>query len=755
MCNEGLNMMHFMRAGLTAVLVTVVLTGLTPGLAMGQDGGDGPRDLEAPATATGMTEWRDPWRDDFQLVVSGTRVEQRIFEAPRSIAAVDRTRINEMQARTTTEALRETPGVFMQETNRGSGTPFLRGFSGPQNLMLVDGVQFNLSTFRTGPNQYLALTDPLAMSHIEVLRGPSSVLYGNGAMGGVINFVTRSPEVSRGATEVHGEALMRFASADFSPTTAGEMTVSAGPFAMLVGGSYSHFGTLRLGENGELPLSAYEAGGWRLKLVYSPTWNHTLSASYFGATIQNAGRIDDLGKGDTRDYDNLDHFAVLRYRYRDTGIVRDVQVAGVYHRWDEGQSRYTCGRDADGIVIDNAGCAERRAGVVEKLRFNDDAVDSAGATASVTLEPWREHLTLMLGGEFFHDWIASSRGDAAAADGFVLVPAERGTFSDGATYRSLGVFVHTDIVPVRFGGKFGELHVTGGGRFSNFAANADDVPGLGTVNYEFSGFVGSGGIQWMNPEMFNLYVSFAQGFRAPNLEETTVLGDQGDKFYVPNGGLNPEKSNTIEGGARFDFGPVELGAAYFHSFLSDFLEDADATFEGASEVDGKPVRQRVNRQGGTIRGVEASIAAQLWRFTVSADTTWTEGEVELADGTLTPGRRIPPLFGRAGVRYTHTADLFYVETFTQWQTRQTSLAPGDQTDLRICETSAYSGALKNPCTEGTPGWATANIRAGWKLTKHFDMQLALLNLTDNRYRWYASGIDAPGLDARLTIGARF
>jgi hemoglobin/transferrin/lactoferrin receptor protein len=224
---------------------------------------------------------------------------------------------------------------------------------------------------------------------------------------------------------------------------------------------------------------------------------------------------------------------------------------------------------------------------------------------------------------------------------------------------------------------------------------------------------------------------------------------------VPNNGLAPERSDTVEAGLKFDMPAFALGAAYYRSFLSNFLDDADATYNGASQIDGKPVRQRVNRQSGTYDGVEGSITGRFWRLTLTTQLTWTRGEVEQKDGTFVPGRRIPPLFGRAGLRYDHPDETFFVELFTLWAGQQTDLNPGDKTDLRICETTAYSGTLKATCNEGPPGWATLNARGGWNITKVWRLDLAVLNIADARYRYYGSGIDAPGIDGRVSVGARF
>ncbi|MCO4748028.1 MAG: TonB-dependent receptor plug domain-containing protein, partial [Proteobacteria bacterium] len=127
------------------------------------------------------------------VVVTGTRVEQDPHDVARSITVIEE---QDPTDRDLPELLEQAPGVHMQLTNRGSGAPFLRGQVGPQNLVLVDGLAHNLSTYRTGPNQYLAVVDPFG-DRIEIVRGPSSVLYGNGAMGGVIH--VQSQPIGTGA----------------------------------------------------------------------------------------------------------------------------------------------------------------------------------------------------------------------------------------------------------------------------------------------------------------------------------------------------------------------------------------------------------------------------------------------------------------------------------------------------------------------------------------------------------------------------
>jgi len=684
------------------------------------------------------------------VVVTPTRGEQTILETQRSVNAIDEERRTELGARSIPDMLEGQTGVQVQRTNRGSGAPIIRGLIGPQNLIVVDGVRLNTSTFRTGPNQYLALIDPNAVYRVEVVRGPSSVLYGNGAMGGVMRMFTVDPVVGLG----HGATVSgRVASADISGGGSARYEGSAGDFGWVLGGTYDHFGTLRAGGGEDVPVSEYDAAYWQAKLRWEPSPTWSLNAAYLGMLMRDAGRTDKLGRGEVRLYDNDDHLAYLRLNWTGYGVVKSLRTAFSFHRLDELVERANCATNDDKTVVDRARCAALDAAVIEKRRRNDDRADVLGGDFELGLGFLDDRLRLITGADLYLDDVGSTREDAKADDGFVFTPKARGNFSDGSTYLSVGTYLHADAVVARMKDVF-DVRLNGGARFSHFSANAPDVPGVGEVDYGFNGLVGSGGVQFVVPDKLNVYASFVQGFRAPNLQETTVLGNTGSKFEVPNADLKPERSNTIETGAKARLGAFQVSAVYFYSMLEDAIDEEPATHEGAAEVDGTPVVRRVNTAEGLYQGVEGGISVDWWRFTAAAGVAWIQGELTDGDGVTTDARRVPPLSGTASIRYTHPDRRAYGEVGVRWAARQDALHPSDLKDLRICETARYSGLLKDNC-DGTPGYAALTLRGGWRFHPMVRADLSISNLLDSEYRVHGSGFAAPGIDARLSLTAVF
>jgi len=124
------------------------------------------------------------------IVVTATRTATRLDEATNSVTVVGDHAIEQRQAETVSELLRDVPGVdIVQNGSRGTSTEiFIRGAEADQTLVLIDGVPLNSVT--VGQFDFGTLTTD-NVERIEVVRGAGGALYGSQAVGGVVNIITR------------------------------------------------------------------------------------------------------------------------------------------------------------------------------------------------------------------------------------------------------------------------------------------------------------------------------------------------------------------------------------------------------------------------------------------------------------------------------------------------------------------------------------------------------------------------------------
>lgn len=669
----------------------------------------------------------------YETVVVAARSPDDPFRSDRSVTTVDTRSLAEQAPRTTPEALWEAPGVFVQQTNHGGGSPILRGMVGPQNLILVDGVRLNNSVYRTGPVQYLNLVDAMSLERIEVLRGPGSVLYGSDAMGGVLRlFPMGSLWRDAAGTEIVGRVSGIGGSADNQRSGHARLGVAHGGLRALVGATLRRFGDLEAGPDvGRQIYTGYDQDSASARLAYRVQdgvlagW--TVTTAWLWTRLSDAGRTDKLYDAHSLSmYDNDDQLAYLRLSAPLPAIDSDAELTLSYQGFFERKDTIALRDDL----------------VTEVSTTRDETwADTIGLDLQWTTRLIENRLRLLGGGMWYRDRVDAERWFRRAEAPFAARPDPG--FPPGSTYDNYGAWLVAEGEPwVGDGGH--ELRLALGYRLHGMVGQAPARGELPAVDESYLGHVFLGSVRYAWADRLTAAATFSQGFRAPNLSEAVLLGDTGKYFHIPNPDLGPEAADVIELLARGRVWRLTLGAAGYVSLLHDLIRREPTTWRGATEVGGKPVAWDVNGGEGTLWGVEAEAELELPAgFSLSGSLAWAWGEEKLDDGSAVPLTRIPPLFGRAAARWASpwAGPLRgFAELYVLAAGKQDRLSPEDEADARIPE-------------GGTPGWTTLNLRAGVEAAGDLRVTLDARNLLDETYKYHGSGVYGPGASVVLSVTA--
>jgi len=536
--------------------------------------------VTSTAAAVAQTNWaaRLP-----EVVVTATRSESVAFDLPYSALSLSRDVIqDEHLSRTLPEALREIPSVMIQKTAHGQGSPYIRGSTGFRTLLLIDGIRLNNSTFRDGPNQYWNTVDPFSVERLELVKGPSSVLYGSDAIGGTVNALTLAPP-----DHLTGRVYYRFASAEDSHTGRAEAGGKTGPFSFMAGVSVKSYGDIS-----EQPKTGYDEWDTDLKAEYRIADTRKLVAAWQHVVQDDAWRT---------------HRTIYAVPFHGTAIGSDREL--IYdQRRDLAYLQY----HADEIV-----------GAVDSLRLSA-SYQFQGEDMNLLRNNFRRELSVVdvhtmglwaqlvspspvgtwtYGAEYYRDWVNSGQ-TTYNSNGTVNAVAIQGPVADDATYDLVGLYVQDELP---FGQRWKLIL---GGRYTYAGVDAGKVrnPITGTqmsLRDDWHSAVGSGRVIYQLDEQnhWHIFAGVSQGFRAPNLSDLTRLDiARSGEIETAAPGLRPEEFITGEIGLKAQYDKFDAELSYYYTDIRDMIVRAPTgnIISGAFEV------TKRNAGDGYLQGIELS-----------------------------------------------------------------------------------------------------------------------------------------------------
>lgn len=152
------------------------------------------------------------------VVVTASRTEQLVKEAPAAVEVITREDLDKMGAENLAQALQLAIGIDVSENGMVGNSVAIRGAKSNQTLIMVDGMRIRTeNTDQTANNYELQRVNMADVERIEIVRGATSSLYGADAMGGVINIITKTPD--KASQSVFADYTTKQADAGFRVAT--------------------------------------------------------------------------------------------------------------------------------------------------------------------------------------------------------------------------------------------------------------------------------------------------------------------------------------------------------------------------------------------------------------------------------------------------------------------------------------------------------------------------------------------------------
>lgn len=667
--------------------------------------------------------------------------EKAQFDVPYSTAVVGKTRAtNELQTKTLPEALRYEPGIMIQQTGSGQYSPYIRGLTGYRTLLMVDGIRVNNAVMRDGPNQYWGTVDPLMVDSYDLIRGPTSALYGSDAVAGTLNVKTQSWQTREDGRNWGGRAYYRYGMADNSNIGRLEIGGKTGPFDMWLGVSGKAFNNLTTGNGQNNPHTDYDQESMNAKLRYHIDKEDMLTFAYQydnqndvwrtqSTIFQIPFRGSAVGTNLARPLNQRRQLGYFRYEGNNLGAIDALTLTLSYQQMQEEEQ----------VVSAN--------GTSQTNNFNDDTLGFQVRASSDTRIG-----VLDYGLEYYHDDIQSD-GNQYNAKGILTRVKRQGTVANDSTYDQVGVYLQDTYT-------FGNFELTGGGRF-NYArvhlgqgTDASTNKNADNFNNDWANGVGNGRILYHVNKEWNVYGSVAQGWRAPSVYDLSGQGlNRSGEVQTYSLNLKPENFITYEAGVKTQYQNFDASAAYYYNDIDNMIVRAPVPDprkpSQALKFGGNTVVEGRNSGQGHIQGVELTGRYHFSENWASfANFTWTDSSILDYPGTTqqmgsTPVTRMIPINGTFGVRWDASDRQFWVESTVTAVSQQSRLSFSDKRDTQRIPPG------------GTPGYTLLALRGGWNPIKDLRTSVALENLLDEKYRVHGSGINGPGRQVVLTVDYRF
>ncbi|MEM6495960.1 MAG: TonB-dependent hemoglobin/transferrin/lactoferrin family receptor [Pseudomonadota bacterium] len=693
------------------------------------------------------------------IIITSSKVDEAAIDVLGGASSVGRNQLDEQfSPDRISSVLRTIPGVTTQETARDTGVAInIRGLQdfGRVNV-LIDGARQNFQRSGHSANGVVYF-DPEMIGSVDVTRGPTSTVYGSGAIGGVVQFnLLNADDILKPGETAAGRVRSRLGTNGPTRLYSATAAVKVGNFDIVGQVNARRNDNADDADGNEILNDNDDTDSKFIKMRFRPAQGHEISGTFIDYDSEFVDRIEPAG-GTRRESDIDNQQFTLGYTYKSTANTFFDFDAKVYANRTTLEQVRLDATDTDRISVGTGANAFNP--------FTNPTGCAAGpfvATCAVVTNVFIP--------------AGSARSVEVHTRGFDVHNTSRFKFGGTSLALTYGIDGFKDRVasvdPIDNQDEFtpgGERSVYGGFAQAKFTFLNNTIDLVGALRYDKYALDGSGvelDDDHLSPKVtlavrpvagITVFATYAEAFRAPATSETLISGLHpvpADFRLIPNPNLRPEVAHNVEIGlnAKYDrvLSPVDVfrfKAVGFRNEVDDFIDGVSIAgpigllpfqFGGAFSLPifNDDTFQYQNRNSVLIEGVEieAVYDAKSWFMQFAAahirgrDQETGEGirSIPADQITLTAGFRAFQEKLIAGARTRFVANQ---ERFT------------DATGL-----GAFTRA---------DGYVVVDLFSQYKLSENATFNLNIDNLFDKQYRQHLDQDNSPGFAARFGMTMRF
>ena len=675
------------------------------------------------------------------LVVTANRAQSSLWESPATIQVIDQQTLKNATSTSIADDLQDIPGVEVTDNSlAGRKQIRIRGEASSRVLILIDGQEVTYQ--RAGDNYGVGLLiDESALERIEVVKGPYSVLYGSQAIGGVVNFITRKG----GDKPIAGTVKAVYNSSTAGWEESAAAWGSIGQFDYRINGSYSDQGD-RKTPDGRLPDTHNRNNSQAIWLGYN------LDNQHFGLSLDRYRLSTQTYFEDTEGAYDAFSVKIPKLEREKVGLFYDIDVDGDYLKKIHIDAyQQTIERQFENEVKTTQAIPSPmiQALTVHNQTHTHDKQYTQGLTLQSNFTLPADN-NLVLGAQYKRDRVSqTSAGNTTnqSATGLINTATQTRSYYE-SEQSNTSLFAQNDwhfadnwtwTLGARQYWLSSKL-TRGDGQSTASGVTSDaSIPGQSAHDSEL---VTSTSLRYSGFDNVELRAAFAQGYVFPTLSQLFMQTSAGGSVTYGNPDLKAEHSNNVELGARYNGNMWLVDGAVYYSEAKDYIASVacagEAVCKGNSATSRGGYYYYDNMDKAKTWGMELSAEYNGWAVSPYISGNLIRRQYETATLKTTHTGE-PTINGRVGLK--HTLMLNAANVTSDVFIRAASSAKDDSSGTET----------------RSPGWATLNLAVNTEFgaNDQYQVNLALNNLTDKRYRTAHESIPAAGFNAAIGFAWNF